>query len=388
MEFTWDEKDLAFREEVDTFCRENIPPWFRGHFASSDDDEKLFAKDFCKKLGERGWLTMAWPKEYGGADAPVWTQMQFKDMMESHREPRGPQYMNLNWIGPSIMLFGTDEQKQYHLSRMTAGDVVWCQGFSEPDSGSDLASLQTRAVRDGDDYVINGQKIWTSNAESAEFCYLLARTNPDAPKHGGISVFLIPMDTPGLTVRKIRSMVGYGNINEVFLDDVRAPRSTMLGNENEGWHVITAALNFERIGHAAHAVLDDVIDYAKPSDDGAPAAGSDPVLRQKIAEAYVRYRVARVMTYRLASIVATGDDPGPRDSSITSMHTRMTHQRNADLAMEVMGPYARVQTGSPTALYNGILESHWRHSISATIAGGTMEIMREQVAVRGLGLPR
>ena len=263
MNFTWDEKDLAFREEADTFCRENIPPWFRGHFASSDDDEKLFAKDFCKKLGERGWLTMAWPKEYGGADAPIWTQMQLKDLMESHREPRGPQYMNLNWIGPSIMLFGTDEQKQYHLSRMTAGDVVWCQGFSEPDSGSDLASLQTRAVRDGDDYVINGQKIWTSNAESAEFCFLLARTDPDVPKHGGISVFLIPMDTPGLTVRKIRSMVGYGNINEVFLDDVRAPRSTMLGNENEGWHVITAALNFERIGHAAHAALDDVIDYAK-----------------------------------------------------------------------------------------------------------------------------
>ena len=247
MEFRWTDEQQAFHEEVHAFMEHEVPSWWRDMFTSGERGW-AYTKEFCQKIGERGWLTMAWPKEYGGADAPVWDQVIFKEAMAKYGEPRGPQYMNLNWIGPSIMLFGSDEQKGYHLDRISKGDVLWCQGFSEPNSGSDLASLQCRAVQDGDDFVINGQKIWTSYAERAEFCFLLTRSNPEAPKHKGISVFLVEMDTPGITVRPIKSMGGWGDINEVFFDNVRVPRSKMLGEEDNGWKVITAALNFERIG--------------------------------------------------------------------------------------------------------------------------------------------
>ena len=391
MEFSWSEEDLAFRREADAFVKETLPPWWTGQYTSGERG-RVYTKEFCQKLGERGLLTMAWPKEYGGSDAPIWNQVHFKEIMAAYGEPRGPQYMNLNWIGPSIMLFGTDEQKSYHLGRMSKGDVIWCQGFSEPDAGSDLASLKTRAVEDGDDYVINGQKVWTSNAERAEVCFLLARTDPDAPKHRGISVFLIDMDTPGVTVRKIKSMSGWGGLNEVFFDDVRVPRSTMLGEKNAGWSVITAALNFERIGQpryeASKIVIDKVIKYATTTSHGDGPLSKDPVLRQKIAQAYVRYRAARVLTYRLASIVAKGDDPGPGESSMNRIHQILLSQHTANLSMEVLGLYGRLQPDVPDAPFQGVLEHDWRWCVSSTIAAGTLEVQKEQVAVRGLGLPR
>ena len=387
MDFSWTEEDTAFAKELYEFCEHEVPSWFKGHYIGGDE-EKDFCIQFCKKMGERGWLTMAWPKEYGGGDAPIWPQMILKETMAAFGEPRGGQYMNVNWIGPSIMLHGTDEQKDYHLDRISKGDVIWCQGFSEPDAGSDLASLQTRAVQDGDDFVINGQKTWTSNAERAEFCYLIARTDPEAPKHRGLTAFLVPMNSPGLTVRKIRSMSGYGNVNEVFFDDVRVSRSTMLGGLNEGWRVSMAALNFERTGYASDGTLRQVIRFAKETEyDGKPLS-KDPAVRQKIAAAYGRYRTARVVTYRQASVVAKGDDPGPGEASMASMHTRLNMKGSAELSMEIMGLYGQLQVGAPDAPFDGKLEGLWRHSISSTIAGGTMEIQKENVAVRGLGLPR
>ncbi|MCH7552958.1 MAG: acyl-CoA dehydrogenase family protein [Chloroflexi bacterium] len=391
MEFGWSKEDQAFRREVDDFLEAEIPSWWKGMFSSGERGWE-YTKEFCQKIGERGWLTMAWPKEYGGADAPIWTQVIFKEALARYGEPRGPQYMNLNWIGPSLMLFGTEEQKKYHLDRISKGDVLWCQGFSEPDAGSDLASLQCRAVEDGDEYVINGQKIWTSYAERAEFCFLLTRTNPDAPKHRGISVFLLEMDTPGITVRPIQSMGGFGDINEVFFDNVRVPRSKMLGQKDEGWQVITAALNFERIGQpryeAAKDTIDHVIKYAKETKHDGITLAKDPVLRQKIADVYTHYRAARVLNYRLASMVAKEDTPGPGPSSLTRIHNILMTQRAANLAMEVLGPYGLLRDTEPEAPMGGLLEYDWRKSISATIAAGTLEIQKEQVAVRGLGIPR
>ena len=391
MEFGWTKEEQAYRKDVNDFMDKELPPWWKGMFISGDRGWE-YTKEFCQKLGERGWLTMAWPEEYGGADAPVWTQVVFKEAVARHGEPRGSQYMNLNWIGPSVMLYGTEEQKQYHLGRISKGDVLWCQGFSEPDAGSDLASLQCKAVQEGDEFVINGQKIWTSYADRAEFCFLLTRTNPDAPKHRGISVFLVDMKTPGITVRPIKSMGGWGDLNEVFFDDVRVPRSKMLGEQDNGWQVVTAALNFERIGQARYeasaAVVEDVIEYAKQTEsDGEPLA-KDPVVRQRIAESYVKYRVAKVLNYRLASMVAKEDVPGPGVSSLTRVHNILMCQEAARLAMDIMGMYGRLADEEPTAPLRGVLEWEWRKSTSATIGAGTLEIQKEQISVRGLGIPR
>ncbi len=390
MDFAWTEEDQRFRREVDEFLEHEIPPWWKGMFNSGERGWE-YTKEFCQKIGQRGWLTMAWPEEYGGQDAPIWNQVLFKEAMARYGEPRGPQYMNLNWIGPSLMLFGSDEQKAYHLGRISKGDVIWCQGFSEPDAGSDLASLQCRAVQDGDEFVVNGQKIWTSYAERAEFCFLLTRTDPDAPKHRGITVVLVDMKTPGIKVRPIKSMASWGDINEVFFDNVRVPRSCMLGEQDQGWQVIIAALNFERIGQpryeAAKAELDHVIEYAKSTAFDGGALSKDPVLRQKIADVYVHYRVARALNYRLASMVAKGDVPGPGESSLTRIHNILMTQRSANLGSEVLDLYGRI-SDEDRAPYRGTIESDWRKAVSATIAAGTLEVQKEQVSVRGLGLPR
>ena len=392
MDFSWTDGDEAFRDELETFLQDEIPDWWRGMWHSGDRGWD-YTREFCKKLGANGWLTMAWPKEYGGADAPIWAQVVFKEAMAKYGEPRGSQYMNLNWIGPSIMLFGTEEQKQLHLGKISAGDVEWCQGFSEPDAGSDLASLQCRAVRDGDDYVINGQKIWTSYARRAEYVFLLTRTDPDAPKHRGISVFLIDMKTPGINVRTIESMGGDVHLNEVFYDNVRVPRSCMLGEENQGWSVIIAALNFERIGQPRYQSawwdLERAMRYAKEHEAGGESLAKDPVLRQRFADVYVRHRVARALNYRLASLVAQEEVPGPAISSLTRIHNSTITQHATELAMEVLGPYGRIAGEGPgPAPYDGLVESSWRDGISSTIAAGTLEIQKDQLAVRGLGLPR
>lgn len=393
MDFSWTEEDTSFQNELETFLQAEIPSWWRGMWHSGDRGWD-YARAFCKKLGSNGWLTMAWPKEYGGADAPIWTQVIFKEAMAKYGEPRGSQYMNLNWIGPSIMLFGSEDQKKLYLSKISAGDVEWCQGFSEPDSGSDLASLQCRAERDGDDFIINGQKIWTSYARRAEYVFLLTRTDQEAPKHKGISVFLIDMKTPGITIRTIKSMGGDVHLNEVFYDNVRVPRSCMLGEENQGWGVVTTALNFERIGQPRYQQawwdLKRVMEYAKETQaDQRGTLSKDPILRQRIADVYVRYRVARALNYRLASLVAQDVLPGPAASSLTRIHNSTITQHATELAMEVTGLYGRIaEEDSGAAPFDGLVESAWRDGISSTIAAGTLEVQKEQLAVRGLGLPR
>ncbi len=392
MDFAWTAEDAAFAKELDDYLKQELPPWWRGMFTSGERGWD-YTKEFCRKIGKKGWLTMAWPKEYGGADASLWKQVIFREAMARAGEPRGSQYMNTNWIGPTIMLFGTEEQKRYHLARIAKGDVLWCQGFTEPDFGSDLASLQTRALQDGDDYVINGQKIWTSYAERADFCFLLARTSQDLPKHKGISVFIVDMKTPGVTVRPIMSMAGDSDFNEVFFENVRVPRSAMLAPKDEGWRVVTAVLNFERIGlaryEAAKWAVDEVTAHAKKSESHGKPLAKDPVIRQRIADVYVRYRVARALNYRLVSLMSKkGESPGPADASLTRIHNILMTRRAGDLAMDVLGLEGRLSEGTADAPLAGLLEYEWRKSISATLAAGTLEIQKDQVATRGLGLAR
>jgi alkylation response protein AidB-like acyl-CoA dehydrogenase len=268
MEFGWSREEVEYRQQLRSFLASERPGWRENpvHRRVLTAEEKADVRVFTGKLAERGWLTPGWPEQYGGGGQTAWQAVILSEEMWSIGEPRGSQYMNVNWIGPAIMLAGTDEQKQFFLTRISRGEIFWAQGFSEPDAGSDLASLKTSAVRDGEEYVVNGQKIWTSHTPSAEWIFLLVRTDPTAPKHHGISILLVPLDTPGVEVRTIPDIVGEGAFAEVFFTDARVPVTALLGAENEGWGIVRHALQYERVGAArwerATLVLDTLAEIA------------------------------------------------------------------------------------------------------------------------------
>ncbi len=255
MDFRDNPQEAAFRQEVREFIKRELPPGLdrrgmggaafgggSGRFSEPGYWQMLTG--WLKKLEDRGWVAPAWPKEYGGAGLSVMEQFIFNQETATAGAPRSPNIIGLGWVGPTLILYGTEEQKQAHLRPILKGEAYWCQGFSEPGAGSDLASIQTRAVRDGDDYIVNGQKIWTSGAHGAHWMILLARTDPEAPKHKGISYFLLDMKSPGITVRPLLNMVGSHDFNEVFFDNVRVPAENLVGEENRGWYVGTTTLDF------------------------------------------------------------------------------------------------------------------------------------------------
>ena len=386
MDFAFTEEEERFREDLKRFLEDELPEWWHGMFV---DDERAIpeTRRICRKLAERGWLTMAWPPEFGGSGASVWMQTILREEMWAAEEPRGPQYMNLNYIGPLIMRFGTAEQQQRFLPPMAQGDVLWCQGFSEPGAGSDLASLSTRAVDAGDHFVVTGQKIWTSYADApADWCLLLVRTNPDAPKHKGISVLLLDMTTPGITVRPISTMAGPHEFNEVFLDGVMVPRDCLLGEQDAGWHIVTIGLTFERVGIARYAragrVIELMVEHAKET-----GINQDPDVRQKLADLRVRYEAARLMNYRAISIQATGEVP-TTEASLARIHNTQLEQTVSHTALEILGPAGVLTAGDHDAPIAGAAHRHWVRNIPTTVAAGTLEVQKNIVAQRGLGLPR
>jgi alkylation response protein AidB-like acyl-CoA dehydrogenase len=386
MDFAFTREEDGFRAELRGFLAEVLPDWWRGMFV--DDDRVMpLTRDICRRLAERGWLTMAWPPEHGGTGASVWMQTVLREEMWAHEEPRGPQYMNLNYIGPLIMRFGTPEQQDELLPPMSRGEVIWTQLFSEPGAGSDLASLQTRARDQGDHFVVNGQKIWSSYADApADFGLLLARTDPAAPKHAGISVLVLDMTTPGVTVRPIPTMAGPHEFNEVFLDDVVVPRSRLLGAQDAGWEVITTGLTFERTGVAryarAAAVLELGVTYANET-----GRSRDPAVRRLLADLAARIEAARLCSYRAISIQARGDVPTV-EASVARMHNTVVEQLTGNVVMEVIGPMAQLRPTDPDAPLGGEPTRHWLRNIPTTVAAGTLEVQKNIVAQRGLGLPR
>jgi alkylation response protein AidB-like acyl-CoA dehydrogenase len=391
MDFDFTPEEEAFRAELRAFLDEELPTWWKTVFV--DDDRAMpFTREFCRKLAARGWLTLSWPKEHGGADGSVWQQAVVREEMWAAGEPRGPQYMNLNYIGPLIMRFGTPEQQARHLPRMAAGDVLWCQGFSEPEAGSDLASLKTRAVRDGDRYVVNGQKIWNSYADApADFCLLLARTDPDVKKQQGISMFLVDMRTPGITVRPIPSMAGKSEFSEIFFDDAVIPVSDRLGDENAGWTLVGEGLAFERIGIARYAranrVLEHLVQYANDTVvDGRPLA-ANPAVRMRLATLATRIEAAKLLNYGAISIQAAGDVPAI-EASIARIHNTQVEQLAGQVGLEVLGPQGVLVDDDPRCLLDGEMQRQWLESIPVTVAAGTTEVQKNIIAQRGLGLPR
>ena len=252
MDFEMGQKADTLRGELRELVNSNVPEHFLGAFTDDPADLEI-AQAFCRLLAERNLLCLSWPEEFGGGAASVWEQTVVREEMWAHHEPRGAQYMGVNWVGPTIMRHGTEEQQRKHLPPIARGEVIWCQGFSEPDAGSDLASLQTTARRDGDGWRVSGQKIWTSYATMAQWCFLLARTSKGEKKQQGLTIFLVPMDDPAIEVRPIRCMIGPHHLNEVFFDDLRVTEADVLGTVDEGWSVVQEVLSFERVGIARYA---------------------------------------------------------------------------------------------------------------------------------------
>ena len=391
MDFEFTQAESAFRAELREFLDTEMEPWWRHIFANEERSTEA-GLAMSAKLAERGWLTMAWPREYGGSASSAWMQVVLREEMWSRGEPRGPQYMNVNYIGPMIMTFGTEEQKQRFLTPMSEGRVLWCQGFSEPGAGSDLSAVSTRARRVEGGYRVNGQKIWTSYADApAQWCLLVVRTNPDVRRHQGISLLLVDMSLPGITVRPIDSLLGKGEINEVFFDDVLVPEDCRLGDEDAGWSMILAGLALERIGIPWYAdaerFLDQLIAYANETIvDGRPLA-QDPHIRTRIAELYVRCRAARLVSYRSVSLQEKGA-PSALESAAAWIHGGLLEQFAAQVGSEVTGPLGVLHRDDPDAEMDGWSEFQSMLSVPITIVAGTVDIQRNIVAQQGLGLPR
>lgn len=385
MDFAFTAEEEAFRADLRAFLNEELPDWWRGMFVE-DDRAMPLTREICRKLAARGWLTMAWPREYGGAEASPWKQAVLREEMWAHDEPRGPQYMNLNFIGPLIMRFGTDAQKQRFLPPMARGDVVWTQGFSEPGAGSDLASLSTRAHWDGGQFVVNGSKIWSSYADApADWCLLLARSNPDVPKREGISVLLADMRTAGITVRPIGTMAGPHEFNEIFLDDVVVPGDCLLGERDRGWHVVTTGLSLERAGVARYAragrVIELLVEHVRSTSQA-----DDPDVRRKLADLRVRYEAGRLLNYRVISEQAQGRT-ATVEASIARLHNTQLEQLVGHVGLEVLGAVGQLTAADARAPLHGLVHRQWVRNIPTTIAAGTLEVQKNIVARRGLGLP-
>ena len=342
-----------------------------------------------KQMCTDGWAGIGWPKEYGGQGRGPIEQFIFFD--EAMRAGAPVPMLTINTVGPTIMNFGTQWQKDFFLPKLLAGDLHFCIGYSEPGAGTDLASLKTRAVRDGEEYVINGQKTWTSLATDADFCWLAVRTNPDVKKHKGISVIAVPMDTPGIKIQPLR-LLGDHDINTVFYDDVRVPAKYLIGEENGGWGLITTQLNRERVtlcsSGAPERYLNEVRDWAQRTTmpDGSRVIDQEWV-QVNLARAHARLEFLRLLNWKVASTAAAGT-LDPADASSVKVFGTEFNIELFRLLMEIIGARGYLRAGSPEAVLHARMEQHYRSTIILTYGGGTNEMQRDLITMFGLGFPR
>jgi len=351
------------------------------------------SQGWFKKLSDRGWIVPAWPKEYGGAGMTVMEQFIYNEEMALARAPR-PLHLIIasGMAGPTIIVHGSDFQKEKYLPGIARGEDIWCQLYSEPGAGSDLASLQTRATKDGDDYVINGSKIWTTMAHMAKNAILLARTDPEAPKHRGISYFILDMKTPGITIQPLVNMGGSHEFNQVYFDDVRIPKENLVGEENRGWYVGVTTLDFERssIGSSigARQNVEGLVQFAKENRASSQSVlGRNPLVRLDLADRLIETEVAQMLSYRVISMQNRGMVPN-HEASLLKLYTTEMNQRIARTGMKIIGLYGTMGRGEAKAPRGGGFAGTFIRSIANTIEGGTSEVQRNVVAQRGLGLPR
>jgi alkylation response protein AidB-like acyl-CoA dehydrogenase len=376
VEFSWSEEEVRFRQSVRDFIRDNLPAewWSR---VPGEEPYSAVTLNFCRKLGAQGLLMPHWPKEYGGGgDNSPWRSAILAEELWSNGEPRGSQYMNSNWIGPAIISAGNEEQRKRFLPPMAAGEALWCQGFSEVDAGSDLASMQTLAVRDGDDYVINGEKVWTSYAKGAHHCFLLARTDPKAAGGEGISIFLVPMTAPGLKVEVIDSVLDIHVIHRLTFKNVRIPIINRLGAENAGWAIIRAALSDERVGTPRHIrasiILENVVQEA--SRNGR----LDAVALRQAAHARAACQAARIFVYKIRQARSVGD--AGAEAYLARAAIVNAERAVADVAANLAGPEGLI-SGS-------LSDGEFRTTLIAGLGGGSYEMQLNLIARLWLKLPK
>jgi alkylation response protein AidB-like acyl-CoA dehydrogenase len=391
MDFDFTPEQEAFRKEVRLWLERNLPDDLRGRgFAASraEPEEVARLRAWQKTMYEAGYVGMDWPREFGGRGASLVEQIILYQEMARAESPQLVNRGGLSMLGPTLMKYGTPAQQQRFLARILTVEDLWCQGFSEPNAGSDLANLQTRAVPEGDHFIVNGQKVWTSMGHVAEWCFLLVRTDPDAAKHKGISFLLVDMKTPGITVRPLRQITGEAEFNEVFYDNVRVPVENLVGKVNEGWSVAIHTLAYERdlLTHIRHISLQTAVKrLIKLARDRGRSA--DPVLRQKIAAVYIGEQALKLNGYRSLTRVLRGGAPGP-EGSIAKLHWSQVDQELALVATEILGPASQIAGGSPWAPDEGQWEFYELLARGSGIRAGTTEILRNILGERVLGLPK
>ena len=381
--------EQKFRDEFREWLGANLPAPWQGSTNSEDRSDYIrYLREWQQKLYLGGWAGISWPQQFGGRGASLMEQAIFQEELARANAPQLIGTIGLSLVGPTIIAMGTDEQKARYLAPILSGEEIWCQGFSEPNAGSDLASLSTKAVRDGDDFVVNGQKIWTSFAQLADWCLQLVRTDSEAPKHKGITCLLVDMRSEGISVRPLRQMSGDSGFNEVFFSNVRIPVSQVLGTVNQGWTTAITALMNERanLGTAAQVVfkrnLEALIDRARTIQRNGSSATKDPIVRQKLAQAHLELEILRLNTNRaLTSLTKTGI-PGP-EGSIQKLYWSEWNQRLQQTAQEILGPFGQLLDFDKGTWQYGYLRSRGN-----TIEAGTSEIQRNIIAERVLGFPK
>jgi alkylation response protein AidB-like acyl-CoA dehydrogenase len=367
------------RKTLRSLMRESIPPQFLGAFTDEPTD-LVIAENFCQVLGRQRLLAMSWPEEFGGGGAGTWEQTALREEMWAHHEPRGAQYMGLNWVGPVIMRHGTTAQHERFLPPIAAGEVIWCQGFSEPGAGSDLPALRTSAKRVPGGWVINGQKIWTSYARMAQWCFLLARTGSVDDRKAGITVFLLEMDQPAVEARPVPSMLGNHHLNEVYFTEAFVPDDQVLGEVGEGWTIITDVLAFERVGIARYARCERLLSWA-PQALGDRWADIPASLRVRWAMALVHARQSRLMAYKVVDHQERGG-LDPADAAAYRIAVTTLDQEVAEVLMALVGQSA-VGDDDESRRFERAVEDHWRYAQAATVSSGTTE-MQKQLLARSL----
>jgi alkylation response protein AidB-like acyl-CoA dehydrogenase len=397
MDFNFSAEDEAFRKEFRSWLHANLPKAGDGGSDVREDTRESSAEDWKrrvewhKKMHAGGWVGIGWPKEYGGRGATLTQQIIYGEELAKVDSPVLVNGLGIMLAGPTIIHWGTEEQKKRYVPKILSADELWCQGYSEPDAGSDVAALKTRAVEEGDYFIVNGQKVWTSDAHHADMCLLLVRTDPDAPKHKGISYILVDMHSPGVTVRPLVQITGDANFNEIFFEDVKVPKKNLLGEKNQGWQVAITTLMFERSGIGGGRDLmsqvKEMVELAKTIRSNGHTAWEDSSVRQRLGAfaceaAALRYTGFRQLTRRLKGL-----PPGP-EGSVLKLGASELNVRMNKFAMEMLGPYSQMEFKAPYAVDKGKWSYRMLASRALTIAGGTSEIQHNIIGERVLGLPK
>jgi len=395
MDFTFTPEEERFRLELRQWLSDHLPPgWGTPDYQYPRTYEEWAAirRQWDRALYAGGYAGLSWPTAYGGRGATLIEQVIYFEEIARARAPEELNRAAKLLLGPTIVQHGTEEQKRRFLPRILSGDDIWCQGFSEPNAGSDLASLATRAVRDGDTLVVNGQKIWTSNATVADWIFMLVRTDPSAPKHKGITFLLADMRSPGITIRPIVQMTGSGEFCETFFDNVRVPLANVLGGQNEGWGVTATALSHERgtLAFHRHAMirveLDELIDLARRLRRGGRPVIDEPLIRQRLAQCHSELELLRWTLYRNLTRQMQGE-PAGAEGSVVKLYWSELYQRIAELALDILGPASQIADG-PLAEEGGRWQLRFLKSRGDSIHSGTNQIQRNIIGERLLGLPR